>query len=69
MGKARKFGEEFIRLIRAYVEEKEIVRPQDMIVKSVGNKSGNKIFIIQAIDRKMDFEDIARTKTSISTNC
>lgn len=62
VGKARKFGEEFIRLIRAYVEEKEIVRPQDMIVKSVGNKSGNKIFIIQAIDRKMDFKDIARTK-------
>ena len=62
VGKARKFGEEFIRLIRAYVEEKEIVRPQDMIVKSVGNKSGNKIFIIQAIDRKMDFEYIARTK-------
>ena len=47
VGKARKFGEEFIRLIRTYVEEKEIVRPQDMIVKSVGNKSGNKIFIIQ----------------------
>ena len=62
VGKARKFGEEFIRLIRAYVEEKEIVRLQDMIVKSVGNKSGNKIFIIQAIDRKMDFEDIARAK-------
>ena len=62
VGKARKFGEEFIRLIRAYVEEKEIVRPQDMIVKSVGNKSGNKIFIIQAIDRKMDFEDIARAR-------
>ena len=62
VGKARKFGEEFIRLIRAYVEEKEIVRPQDMIVKSVGNKSGNKSFIIQAIDRKMDFEDIARAK-------
>ena len=62
VGKARKFGEEFIRLIRAYVEEKEIVRPQDMIVKSVGHKCGNKIFIIQAIDRKMDFEDIARAK-------
>ena len=44
------------------IEEKEIIRPQDMIVKSVGNKSGNKIFIIQSIDRKMDFEDIARTK-------
>ena len=62
VGKARKFGEEFVKLIKAYVEEKEIIRPQDMIVKSVGNKSGNKIFIIQSIDRKMDFEDIARTK-------
>ena len=62
VGKARKFGEEFIKLIKAYVEEKEIIRPQDMIVKSVGNKSGNKIFIIQSIDRKMDFEDIARAK-------
>lgn len=62
VGKARKFGEEFIKLIKAYVEEKEIIRPRDMIVKSVGNKSGNKIFIIQSIDRKMDFEDIARAK-------
>ena len=62
VGKAKKFGTEFIKLIRAYVEEKEIIRPQDMVVKSVGNKSGNKIFIIQSIDRKMDFEDIARAK-------
>lgn len=62
VGKARKFGEEFIKLIKAYVEEKEIIRPQDMILKSVGSKSGNKIFIIQSIDRKMDFEDIARAK-------
>jgi len=61
-GKARKFGEEFVKLIKAYVEEKEIIRPQDMIVKSVGSKSGNKIFIIQSIDRKMDFEDIARAR-------
>lgn len=61
-GKARKFGEEFVRLIKAYVEEKEIIRPQDMIVKGVASKSGNKIFIIQSIDRKMDFEDIARAK-------
>ncbi len=57
-----KFGEEFVKLIKAYVEEKEIIRPQDMVVKSVGNKSGNKIFIIQSIDRKMDFEDIARAR-------
>ena len=62
VGKARKFGEEFIKLIKAYVEEKEIIRPQDMIVKGVASKSGNKIFIIQSIDRKMDFEDIARAK-------
>ncbi len=60
VGKARRFGEEFIALIKAYVEEKEIIRPQDMVVKAVGNKSGNKIFIIQSIDRKMDFEDIAK---------
>ena len=62
VGKARKFGSEFVKLIKQYVEEKEIIRPQDMVVKSVGNKSGNKIFIIQSIDRKMDFEDIARAK-------
>ncbi len=61
-GKARKFGEEFVSLIKAYVEEKDIIRPQDMVVKSVVNKSGNKVFIIQSIDRKMDFEDIARAK-------
>ena len=61
-GKAKRFGGEFIELIKAYVEEKEIIRPQDMVVKGVGSKSGNKIFIIQSIDRKMDFEDIARAK-------
>ncbi len=61
-GKARKFGEEFVKLIRAYVEENDIIRPQDMVVKSVANKAGNKIFIIQSIDRQMDFEDIARAK-------
>ncbi len=62
VGKAKKYGEEFIKLIKAYVEEKDIIRPQDMIVKAVANKSGNKIFIIQSIDRKIDFEDIARAK-------
>ncbi|MEG1611611.1 MAG: DNA helicase RecQ [Alistipes sp.] len=62
VGKAKKFGEEFIKLIKTYVDEKEIIRPQDLVVKSVGSKSGNKIFVIQAIDRKMDFEDIARAK-------
>ncbi len=62
VGKARKFGEEFIRLIKRYVEEKEIVRPQDMVVKGVASKSGNKVFIIQSIDRQMDFADIARAR-------
>ena len=61
-GKARKFGAEFVKLIKRYVEEKDIVRPQDMVVKSVVNKSGNKVFVIQSIDRKMDFEDIARAR-------
>ena len=61
-GKARKFGQDFIDLIRRYVEEKDIIRPQDMVVKSVINKSTNKVFIIQSIDRKMDFEDIAGAK-------
>ena len=61
-GKARKFGEEFVKLIKAYVEEKDIIRPQDMVVKSVVNRSVNKVFIIQSIDRKMDFEDIARAR-------
>ena len=61
-GKARKFGKPFIDLIKRYVEEKEIIRPQDMVVKSVVNKSGNKVFIIQSIDRQMDFEDIARAR-------
>ncbi|MFI3305771.1 MAG: DNA helicase RecQ [Rikenellaceae bacterium] len=61
-GKAKRYGAEFLKVIKAYVEEKGIVRAQDMIVKSVANRSGNKIFIIQSIDRKMDFEDIARAK-------
>ena len=61
-GKARKFGMEFIQLIKAYVDEKEIIRPQDMVVRAVGRRSVNKIFIIQSIDRKMDLEDIARAK-------
>jgi ATP-dependent DNA helicase RecQ len=61
-GKAKKFGQPFVELIKRYVDEKEIIRPQDMIVKSVANKSANKVFIIQSIDRQMDFEDIARAK-------
>ena len=58
-GKARKFGREFIDLISKYVEENEITRPDDFVVKSAPNRSANKIFIIQSIDRRMDLEDIA----------
>ncbi len=61
-GKAEKYGAKFIELIKRYVDENEINRPQDMVVKSVVNKSGNKVYIIQAIDRKTDFEDIAVAK-------
>lgn len=62
VGKAKKYGKEFIELIKKYVEENEIERPQDMVVKSVVNKSGNKVFIIQSIDKRMDLEDIANAK-------
>ncbi|MDR3235399.1 MAG: DNA helicase RecQ [Prevotellaceae bacterium] len=61
-GKAQKFGKEFVKLIKQYVEEKDIERPQDFIVKSIVNKSGAKVFIIQSIDRKMPLEDIAEAK-------
>lgn len=61
-GKAKRYGKEFIELIKTYVEDKEIIRPQDMVVKSVANKSLLKVFIIQSIDRKMDLEDIAQAK-------
>lgn len=61
-GKAKKYGKEFVELIKSYVEEKEIIRPQDMVVKSVVNKSGNKVYIIQSIDRKVALDDIAASK-------
>lgn len=61
-GKAAKYGEPFIRLIRQYVEENEIIRPNDMVVKSVVNKSGLKVDIIKNIDRKILLEDIAYAK-------
>ncbi|MBW7848246.1 MAG: DNA helicase RecQ [Bacteroidales bacterium] len=61
-GKAQKYGEPFLKLIRQYVEENEIIRPNDMVVKSVVNKSGLKVYIIQNIDRKLLLEDIANAK-------
>ena len=61
-GKAKRYGSDFIKLINDYVIEKEIDRPQDMVVKSVINKSGLKVYIIQSIDRKMMLDDIAAAK-------
>jgi ATP-dependent DNA helicase RecQ len=61
-GKARKYGKPFLELIKDYVEEHEIIRPMDMVVKSVINKSGLKVYIIQSIDRKISLEDIATAK-------
>lgn len=61
-GKASRYGKEFIALISNYVEENEIDRPMDMVVKTVANKSKNKIAIIQAIDRKVPLDDIAESK-------
>ena len=58
-GKARKFGEEFVKLIKKYVEENEIERPDDFVVKTPPSKSSNKQFIIQSLDRQLDLEDIA----------
>ena len=61
-GKAGKFGKPFVELIARYVEENEIDRPDDFVVKSVAAKSGNKVYIIQSIDRKLDLKDIAASK-------
>ena len=61
-GKAQRYGREVIEVIKNYVADKEIIRPQDMVVKSVVNKSGLKVYIIQSIDRKMPLEDIADAK-------
>jgi ATP-dependent DNA helicase RecQ len=61
-GKALKFGKPFIDLIGKYVEENEIERPLDMVVKSIINKSGLKVYVIQNIDRKLPLEDIADSK-------
>ena len=61
-GKAKKFGKEFIKLISDYVEENDIIRPDDLVVKSTGANSANKLYIIQNIDRKLPLTDIAHGK-------
>tara|TARA_R110001583_G_scaffold162719_1_gene314958 strand:- start:12479 stop:14677 length:2199 start_codon:yes stop_codon:yes gene_type:complete len=61
-GKAKKFGKPFVELIAKYVEENDILRPDDFIVKSTGVNSGLKLYIIQNTDRKLPLEDIAKAK-------
>lgn len=61
-GKARKFGKEFVDLIRKYVDENDIERPDDFVIKSAPNKSAAKVAIIQSIDRHMSLEDIASAR-------
>jgi len=61
-GKANRFGKEFIAFIAQYVKDNDIDRPQDMVVKSIVNKSGLKVYIIQSTDRKLPLEDIASAK-------
>ena len=61
-GKAKKYGEPFVKLINEYVKENEIIRVEDLIVKSTGIKSALKLYLIQSIDRKLSFDDIASSK-------
>jgi len=61
-GKARRYGKEFLKVIKKYVEENEIERPDDFVVRTVADRSKMKVFIIQNIDRKIPFEDIANAK-------
>jgi ATP-dependent DNA helicase RecQ len=61
-GKARKYGREFVKLIASYVEENDILRPDDLVVKSTGVNSGLKLYIIQNTDRKLPLIDIAQSK-------
>ncbi|MFO7617114.1 MAG: DNA helicase RecQ [Bacteroidales bacterium] len=62
VGKAQRYGQDFVDLIRKFVEEKEIERPQDMVVRSMVNKSSLKVSIIQSIDRKVPLDAIAESK-------
>lgn len=61
-GKAKKYGKEFVEVIAKYVEENDIIRPEDLVVKSTGANSGLKLYIIQSVDRKLPLDDIAKAK-------
>ena len=62
-GKSKKYGKEFLELISEYVEQNNITRPEDLVVKSAGKNSSLKLYIIQSIDRKLSIEDIAQSKS------
>ena len=62
-GKATKYGQPFISLIKKYVDENDIDRPQDLVIKQMPKKSGLKVFIIQSTDKKLLLEDIAKAKS------
>ncbi len=61
-GKAKRYGAEFLRVIKEYVDEYEIIRPEDLLVRSAPKKSQRKVSIIQAIDRRVDLDDLAESK-------
>lgn len=61
-GKAKRYGDEFLHVIKEYVEENEIIRPEDLRVRTVAKESGRKISIIQAIDRRVALDDLAESK-------
>ncbi len=61
-GKAKKYGEDFVKLIAEYVEENDVLRPDDLVVKSTGSNSALKLYIIQNVDRKLPLDDIASAK-------
>ncbi len=61
-GKAKKYGDEFIQLIGRYVDDNDITRPDDLVVKTTGANSGLKLYIIQNVDRKLPLDDIAAAK-------
>jgi ATP-dependent DNA helicase RecQ len=67
-GKAKKYGKDFAEFIKKYVEENEIERTQDTVIKQVANKSSHKVFIIQNTDKKIDLEDIAKAKNISMTD-
>ena len=61
-GKSKKYGQEFVNTIKKYVDENNIERPQDIVVRTVANKKSNKIYIIQSLDKKLCIDDIAKGK-------